>query len=350
MKDNVLIWLDAKKTTLRFNKFRGGETGPAFNAPDMEPVDIFLRFFTLTILRKIVMWTNVALLAAGLPSTNLEEIKAFFGIFLLMGVVRINAIHHYWSTKAGLRNIVTSQTMRRDRFYKVSRYLQCSDPADNPDDWPRTTNDEKQHYYNYTQKHPLYPLQEVWDKVLENCNDNFKPGRNLAIDEAMVRYKGFTAVVKKFFMPSKPIRSGYKIYALCDSGTAYMLNFMVHPQHKSTMYKISKSVIRPVFGKFHHIFCDMLYTSVDLARKLLTKKTYITGAIMANRKELPEQLSTDVTKNRKAKSIKEMNKTPCGTMYFRQNADLTYCMWRDKKILITECAVYWTPGISRQGT
>ena len=311
------------RTHLRFRPFTGGPSGPAFDTEDLEPVDFFLKIFTLATLRQIVIWTNVALLAAGLHETNIYELRAFFGILILMGLNNLNSVEAYWCTKPGLRNPLIATTMRRKRFYSLSKHLRCTNPADNPDGWPRNTSEEKKHYHRHIRKHPLYPLQEVWDSVLDRCQSVFRCGRNLAIDEAMVRYKGSKSAVKKFRIPSKPIRTGFKIYALCDCASYFMCNFMVHPQKVSTMYTISKEIIRPMFGKFHHVFCDRLYTSVPLARKLLTKKTYLTGSIMTNRKLLPLELSTS-SKNRRAKAIKTMKKTSRGTMYFRQSGPLTF--------------------------
>ena len=36
--------------------------------------------------------------------------------------------------------------------------------------------------------------------------------------------------------------------------------------------------------KYHHIFADNYFTSVDLVKYLLDKSTYLTGTIKANRK------------------------------------------------------------------
>ena len=280
------------------------------------------------------MWTNVVLLDRGLANTTSAEIRASFGIILIMSLVKINNMDDYWSSLPGLKNQLISKTMRRTRFYQLSRFLQCTDPAKNPANKPKETAAEKQKFFLDTHKKPLYPLQEIWDSVLNQCQANYNPRSELAIDEAMVRYKGYKGVVKKFFMQSKPIRVGFKIYALCESTTSYMLNFQVHPSNPSTIYNISKQLIRPYFEKYHHVFCDRLYTSIPLARKLQEHKTYLTGAIQKNRKGQPLDLSTDSKKNpRKHKSIANMGKTKRGTMYIRQQGQLTYSMWHDTKIL-----------------
>ena len=74
----------------------------------------------------------------------------------------------------------------------------------------------------------MYPLQVVWDTVVANCLANWNPVKQLALDEGMVKYKGSKVNVKRFFMPLKPVKIGFKIYAVCESASGYLLNMMMH--------------------------------------------------------------------------------------------------------------------------
>ena len=50
--------------------------------------------------------------------------------------------------------------------------------------------------------------------------------REVAIDEAMVAFKGRSSI--KQYMPMKPVKRGYKIWCLCDSHNGYLWNFEVY--------------------------------------------------------------------------------------------------------------------------
>lgn len=42
-------------------------------------------------------------------------------------------------------------------------------------------------------------------------------------------------------------------------------------------------------NKGHHIYIDNFFTSIHLAEAILGKKTYLTGTIRSNRKEIPNE-------------------------------------------------------------
>ncbi|XP_038060026.1 piggyBac transposable element-derived protein 4-like [Patiria miniata] len=234
-----------------------------------------------------------------------------------MGLVRIPYYQDYWSSEPGYYNRLISTTMTRSRFDFLTQHFACSDPATNPERYPHedpTMFTDKAHKYNFMAKHPLYPLQPVWDTVLSKCRANFNLGRNLAIDEAMVKYSGFKAHVRKFFMPLKPIRTGFKLYALADSATGYLANFIVQPFKSGApakMTDIAMAVASPVFGVYHHIFGDKLYSSVELCQRLLADRTYYTGAVKSTSKNLPRDFRTNPDKNpQQHQKIKNLNKMP----------------------------------------
>ena len=58
----------------------------------------------------------------------------------------------------------------------------------------------------------------------EQFKDNFTPGRDVAIDEAMVKYKGRSSL--KQYMPKKPIKKGFKAWMRED--TRYVSEFTVY--------------------------------------------------------------------------------------------------------------------------
>ena len=55
---------------------------------------------------------------------------------------------------------------------------------------------------------------------------NYKPHRGNAIDEAMIKYKGRSAL--KQYLPMKPIKRGFKVWVHADSINGYMCDFEVY--------------------------------------------------------------------------------------------------------------------------
>ena len=151
----------------------------------------------------------------------------------------------------------------------------------------------------------------------------------------MIRYKRNKAKVKKFYMKGKPIKMGFKLYAVCDH-SGYILGFNVHENIRGQKIKdLAMKVPDPFPDVWHCIYTDRYYSSVDLAEALLARNTNFCGSIRTNRQRLATKLSSKPEKAgcERAACIKNMHKTARGMMYFRQNGDLTYTLWKDSKVL-----------------
>ena len=194
--------------------------------------------------------------------------------------------------------------MSRNRFDQLNQSWSCNDPGKDPQKIR-----DKGHRFIYMRTHPLYPLQPIWDEVRKRCLQKYHPQKDLSIDEAMIKYRGFKANVKKIFMPLKPIKVGFKVYALAEAATGYLINFKIHPFEGASMPRIVMYLLKHHRGLYHHIYTDRLYTSVSLARDLLAVKTYHTGAVKSSSKGLPRDLLR-VNDNPDRRRIEEMVKTP----------------------------------------
>lgn len=73
----------------------------------------------------------------------------------------------------------------------------------------------------------------------------------------MIKYRGFKASVRKFFMPLKPIRAGFKIYTIAESASGYILNFMVHPHgdRPAKMADVAMACAKHQLNVYHHRGC-----------------------------------------------------------------------------------------------
>lgn len=80
----------------------------------------------------------------------------------------------------------------------------------------------------------------------------------------------------------KPTKRGYRVWCLCDSTNGYLSNFDVYTGASGTNVRdkgglgpsVVKRLIEPFKGKGHFVFYDNLFSSVDLAKDLLSVHTY----------------------------------------------------------------------------
>ena len=321
---------------VKTHRYRPDNTpGPNFNRLP-RAVDYFFKFFPLMLFTFIRNMTNIKLRKVHKTETTTEEIRAWFGIRMVMALCILRDMDDYWSDHPGFRNELISKTMTKNRFQDISGSLACSHPDRDPIDMPSSTTREKQNKYNFIHAHPKFHFQKIWDTVLECCRSQYTCLRNLSIDEAMIPYRGFKAWCQKFFMPGKPVRAGFKVYAMAEAASGYMCNFKIHvPSQTPTKYSdVAFNVAMTHLDKFHHIFMDRLYTNLELAKDLYSRNTYLTGAVRTNSRGLPDDMSFLPARNRhNLKAIAELKKTPRGTFYARQQGPYTYVLWNDSSIL-----------------
>ena len=99
------------------------ETGPAVPVPS-SPLQVFRLFFTPAILEYIVTETNrYARLDMGEERyrkwdiITTEDLIAYFGILIVMGMVPIPALADYWKRDPLLICTIISESMAHDRFF-----------------------------------------------------------------------------------------------------------------------------------------------------------------------------------------------------------------------------------------
>ena len=108
---------------------------------------------------------------------TLEELKAFFGLNIAMGIVKLPEAQMYWQKK-WLTNVPSfAQVMSRNRFFQILRYSHVSDdsvivPASQP---------------GHDKLHRIRPFLELIFPNLENAYDLHK---NISIDECMIPWGG----------------------------------------------------------------------------------------------------------------------------------------------------------------
>ena len=59
--------------------------------------------------------------------TSIEELKAYLGFMIVMGVNRLPKVRDYWSRDEKLHNTFIASRISHDRFEEISRYLHFVD-------------------------------------------------------------------------------------------------------------------------------------------------------------------------------------------------------------------------------
>ncbi|XP_028406799.1 piggyBac transposable element-derived protein 4-like [Dendronephthya gigantea] len=141
-------------------------------------------------------------------STDCDEMSAFFGLNILIGINRLPRISLYRDSDIFLGNPGFKTTIPLRRFWILKKYFHISDPRQE----------------NATDK--LTKIRPLISK-LENAFQNaYVPGKNISIDEGLVKFNG--RLPFKQYMPKKPNKFGIKVWMLDDSDTYYVPRFQVY--------------------------------------------------------------------------------------------------------------------------
>ena len=168
------------------------QVGPtSFLAPTATAVDFFMLYFDQTLLDHIVEQTN--LYAKQNPPSDRykwydicsNELKAFFGLIIAIGLKKLPAIIDYWSSNPLLGTPELVQGFPINRFKHLLSYLHFNDnttalPRQNP------AHDK------------LHKIRPVLDVIASKCLQLYQPHQANSINEAMVGFKGRSGI-KQYF-------------------------------------------------------------------------------------------------------------------------------------------------------
>ena len=206
-----------------------------------------------------------------------EDLVAYFGIMIIMGMVRLPSLSDYWRRDPLFHNSIISDSMTRDRFFEIHRYLHFVNNSTTTD----STDDR------------LWKVREILRKLEEKFLCLYHPHCQCAVDEAMVPYKGRSSL--KQYMPKKPVKRGFKIWVRADSVTGYVSRFQVYSgKEKSSEKGLGNRVVKELTADLHHknhqVYCDNFFSSFQLFSDLLSNGIYACGTIRSNRNGFPPDL------------------------------------------------------------
>ena len=215
--------------------------------------------------------------------TDAEEVKAFFALNILFGIKQLPEVYSYWSRNQLLGVPEVQKIFPRNRFAKISQYLHLNDKRR---ELPR----------GHANHDKLFKVRPLLDSVVEAIKSEYRPSKNVSIDEAMIPFKGRLSL--KQYMPLKPVKRGIKVWECADSSNGFICDLEIYTgkqrngnPEQGLGHRVVHNLTRPLVGKNHHVFVDNFFNSLALAADLLRDQIYICGTVRGNRQGIPRAIA-----------------------------------------------------------
>uniref|UniRef100_A0A3P9KF94 PiggyBac transposable element-derived protein domain-containing protein n=1 Tax=Oryzias latipes TaxID=8090 RepID=A0A3P9KF94_ORYLA len=215
----------------------------------------------------------------------LPELMGFIAILLVRGVIKLPSMHDAWSTKMG--NPLISKIMPRNRFKDIMRHLRFDYKGTRME---RVGTDK------------FAAISNVWGSFVANCIKSFNPGRYITIDEQLFPTKTRCCFLQ--YIATKPDKFGIKFWVACDLKSKYVCNIIPYlgkdpsrPMRERLSENVVMKLMEPFLDKGRSVTTDNFFTSVSLARQLLSRKTTLLGTVNKIRRELPESVKKPLDRN-----------------------------------------------------
>lgn len=209
-------------------------------------------------------------------STTNKEIKNFLGLSMWMGLVQLGKISDYWSLSALYKQYLPSKIMSRNRYQLLLAMIHFCNNED------IKKNDR------------LCKISTLLLKLKENYQNLYTPGQDFVIDESLVPWRG--RLIFKQYIPNKTHKYGIKLFKLC-SLEGYTWNIKIYSGKSATgeveknlAEKVCMELSEKLLNEGRTLFIDNFYTSYNLAKTFLERKTHVVGTLRANKKDIPKDI------------------------------------------------------------
>lgn len=275
------------------------------------PLEFLKLFLTDELLNHILDQSNVCESQKNNSlSITPDELHVVLGAMLLSGYAKYPNKRLFWSGNEDVPKILQN-SIRLNRFEQILRHIHFNN---------NDTIDKNDRLYK------LRPL-------VTELNKNFKLHggleEHLSIDESMIPYYGHHYA--KQFIRGKPIRFGFKNWALCSS-SGYMVAFDIYTGKNNTekrfgiggdvVVSLIKSAEVPASSGFQ-IYFDNYFSSIPLFLYLTEQGYCATGTIQKGRiQNCPLRKDTDMHKDKR------------GTFDYRTSENnICLVRWKDNKVV-----------------
>ncbi|KAM6901652.1 piggyBac transposable element-derived protein 4 [Lycodopsis pacificus] len=241
---------------------------------------------------------------------------SFMSLIVYMGVLKCSGFTDYWRGGKLYSLPFPRRVMTGKKFLRVSQSLHLSSSVED------AANEQRRGTAAFDR---LYKIKPLYEEIREACKRNYHPSQEIAINERMVASKACVGL--KRYMKNKPVRCGYKLFALADCSSGYTWDFFVYAGRfpgnggKGLSYdSVMELVDTKLLGTGYKLFVDRFYTSPTLFRDLLQKRIWACGTIRTNRSGFP-----------KTKVNSLVSDSPRGSVRWIRKDSLLFVQWRDKK-------------------
>lgn len=176
---------------------------------EKSPVQIFEMFIDGNIIKLLVEETQKYALFKNCPDPQItaEEMRTFIAILILSGYDPKPSKRHFWDSGLDMKNLMVSDSMRRDRFVQIIRFVHLADNT------------------NIDNTDKMYKLRPLMNALKKKCLQYFVPQEHLDFDESMIKYYGRHSC--KQFIRGKPIPFGYKMWCI-NGKDGYLVDFNMY--------------------------------------------------------------------------------------------------------------------------
>ena len=205
---------------------------------------------------------------------SVDELEKFFGVLIFSSYCKLPSTRNYWSNDEDLGQSLIKNAMTRNRFQQLKSIIHFC----NNEEFENNKSDK-----GYKIRVLIQLMQKSFKKfgVFET---------DLSVDEIIIKYYGHNAL--KQFMRGKPIRFGYKFWALCGiSGYCYNFDLYCGRNQQEGPHDdlcLGSRVVLQMLEvveepRSHCIFFDNLFTSLVLPTYLRDEGFLATGTMRDNR-------------------------------------------------------------------
>ena len=212
---------------------------------------------------RIKRWENV----------DSNEIYAFFGILLLLGINKRDSLYDHWSGNELICSLVKTY-ISQNKFELLWRFFHLHD---------NNSNITNKGSLLYKINGFLNFMENQWNKI-------YNPTQQITIDESIIPFRGVTRL--KQYCPQKPHKYGIKAWALAEATTGYMLRFSIYEGKSNTnkeeklSLRVVKSLLEHYKGKNHCVITDSYYSSIDVVNFMNKESFFYIGMVNKNRLKL----------------------------------------------------------------
>eukprot|EP00731_Ephydatia_muelleri_P034280 Em0054g3a len=251
-------------------------------------------------------------------SVTTEELRAYFGFMILMGLVRMPELEDYWKLDPVFNYPPIASRISRNRFKEISRFLHFAD---------------NQSLVNRGEPgfDRLGKVRPVIEEISKSLLHNYDVSRDVVVDEAMIPFKGRSYL--KQYLLKKPVKWGIKAWCLADSHNGYVQKVDVYAgktMGERKDWNMGEQIVLDLTyhlrGKYHHVYCDNFFTSSRLLEELLANGIYGCGTVRQNTKGYPAHLKMSGKGKQAQRKLGLINR---GDMVAQQQGPLVSTVWLD---------------------